>query len=565
MNNEKNLTPPENADEQLTQAAEEAVKKLPAENTASENEKKSKKEKKPFNAKKLKHGTMATVLTAVFLAVLVLLNVVATILFDKYPISIDLTENNVYSISDETKEYLKTLDRDVLITVLATESEFTSYSAYTLQADNMLKDYEKRNSHISVRYVDYLSNPDVMKDYDDELNSYDIIVETNTTGDDGENYKRTKILNVIDLVNFSSDLESNIQSYYGATIDQLVASYGADRVFQQFSSAVESSNAEQAFTSAILAVTDPNPVHITFLTGRDEADTLTYFQTLLEANGYVLDSIDITSEEIPEDTDFIVMAAPEVDYTKDEIKKVSDFLSNDGNLGKNLLYLASLTQGDTPNIDEFLEEYGITVEPAAIMETNSSYYFSSNPYYTAQFIVSDEYTDDMQNTSGTLFVPMARPITQLFTEQDMNGTKALVQSSSTAEAVSSTDTTDVVASGAQTSVVDAYKGKFGTETDEEGNYLDAYSHILAIGSVSFLDDSILKYSSQYLNTEYILSLMSGITGKTADITITPKTITGNLYDINDKQVTILKWIFTAIIPIGVLITGLVIWLKRKNK
>ena len=80
----------ENKEEKVTSSNSEKLKKIVDE------EKKSKKKNKDSElegvvAKKLKHGTMATALTCVFLAVLVLLNVVTTVLFERYPINIDLT------------------------------------------------------------------------------------------------------------------------------------------------------------------------------------------------------------------------------------------------------------------------------------------------------------------------------------------------------------------------------------------------------------------------------------------------------------------------------------------
>ena len=53
---------------------------------------KNKKLSKKTEGKKLKHGLMSTILTIVFVAVVVLVNIVATVLFDRYPITIDLTD-----------------------------------------------------------------------------------------------------------------------------------------------------------------------------------------------------------------------------------------------------------------------------------------------------------------------------------------------------------------------------------------------------------------------------------------------------------------------------------------
>jgi hypothetical protein len=78
-------------------------------------------------------------------------------------------------------------------------------------------------------------------------------------------------------------------------------------------------------------------------------------------------------------------------------------------------------------------------------------------------------------------------------------------------------------------------------------------------------DQYLMYT-QFQNREYLLSVINGMTGKTTTgITIEPKVITGNIFDVNSKSVTTLKIIFIGVIPAITLITGLVIWLRRKNR
>ena len=57
----------------------------------------------------------------------------------------------------------------------------------------------------------------------------------------------------------------------------------------------------------------------------------------------------------------MVLPAPATDIPEDSIKKLEDFLYNGGNLDKNLIYIADTSQRKTPNIDEFLEIWGIEV------------------------------------------------------------------------------------------------------------------------------------------------------------------------------------------------------------
>ena len=530
---------------------------------------KNKKEKKKFNAKKLKHGTMATVLTCVFVAVLVLINVVTTMLFDKYPITIDLTSDKIYSVSDESEEYVKNVSVDVQVTVFADEDTFTNYSAYNKQAVELLKNYCKLNHHITYRFMDIDSNPDVVREYSDSISQFDIVFETNTEVD-GEKVQRTKLVTPVDLVNFSDAYTSEFLSYYqqqGVTEQDLIDNYGALNFVSYMSQYgyIESSNAEQAYTSALMTVTDPNPIYVTFLTGRSEVTELTYFKTLLTANGYNVNSVDITKEDIPDDTSVIVVPAPQTDYLDTEVTKISDFLNNGDNLGKQLIYVASYSQSSTPNLDEFLAEYGIDIGEGVICETYSGDYYNY-PCITTATDLSDSFKQDVVTENPVIASEFCRPVNVLFDEQGMQSTEQYIMSTQNAYTanieVANSDIKigDKLTSGTQCYFAVGSKAKF--LNDSEGTTV--YSNILAFGSEYLLNDNILS-AEQYQNREYFLSVLNGITHKTDGVTITPKTIAGNIFDITELQKSVLKYTFCLGVPVIVLIIGIVVWARRKNK
>lgn len=553
-------------------ADEKAAKTAPKDTEKDKKDKDKKKDKKEkkakdgkkFNAKKLKHGTMATVFTCVFVALLVLVNVVTTMLFDRYPITIDLTSNKIYSVSNDTEDYVKKVNVDVQVTIFADENTYTNYSSYNKQAVELLKNYCKLNHHITYRFVDIDSHPEIVKEYTDTISQFDMIFETKTKVD-GKEISRTRKLGMLDLLTFTDEFEEKL-SQSGYSIDTLAQQAGGDLSFlSYYGSYVESSNAEQAFTSALMTVTDPNPVYVTILTGRSELTQLTYFQTLLTANGYNVNTVDITSEDIPADTDVVVIPAPKTDYLEEDITKVSDFLNNDGNLGKQLLYIASYGQEDTPNLDEFLSEYGLSVGKGVICESDSGKYYNS-PCVTVASTVSDNFTQDVSTENPAILSALCRPVNTLFDEQDMVSTDAYLKSSDSAYTanVDISQTTgqvnigDALVKGQQNYMAVGSKAKF---TDDNKTL---YSNVIAVGSEGMLSDTYLQYS-QYQNSEYFISVINGLTGKTAGITITPKTITGNVFDITQQQKTVLKWTFCLGVPVVVLIVGIVIWARRKNK
>ena len=63
------------------------------------------KTKKPAN-RKLTRGAMSLLLTVLFIAAVVLVNIVLSVITNTHPLYIDVTENASYQLQKETKEYL---------------------------------------------------------------------------------------------------------------------------------------------------------------------------------------------------------------------------------------------------------------------------------------------------------------------------------------------------------------------------------------------------------------------------------------------------------------------------
>lgn len=559
--NKLNGQPEELDREEQTAAGEDSVQE--------EKPGKKPREKKKFNSKKLKHGAMATAFTCVFIAVVVLVNVVATMIFDRYPITFDLTENKMYSVSEDSEKYVKKINTDVYVTILATEEEFRNIqygSDYTRQAAELLTRYSQYNPKIHVKYVDYLSNPEVLNDYTDTqtLEQFDMIFETRPTDSEGNEFKRLSIVKPMDLVNISEEMEQSINSYYQNKETFIEYMGGSYMAFLQcaYYGVLESSNVESAFTSALMTVADDDPVKVTFLVADRKEAELDHFKSLLEANAYVVDEINISTQDIPEDTNIIVVPAPKVDYTSDEITKIDKFLDNDGRLDKHMLYISSVEQAETPNLDEFLEEYGLQVQRRVIGELDAQYYYAGNQYNTVQYIVGESYLDNFEKDNATIYAPFSRVVKTLFDEDGMKRTEAYLSSSPNASAVSIDDSQDVEQSGALYSMAFGSKVRFADEQDEDQE--NHYSHIIAFGTEQFFADEYLS-APQFRNSDLIISLFNGIVNKNPGVIITPKTVGAVTFDINEKQANILKYAYVFIIPAAILVLGLVIYIRRKNK
>ena len=154
------------------------------------------------------------------------------------------------------------------------------------------------------------------------------------------------------------------------------------RAFYTFESATETTpwaySGEKAFVKDILAVTrTESPVCCLttnhgepFATESGKASYSAFVQTLENA-GYEVRFLDLSKEEIPEDCRLVVTLDPQTDFSNDpgdpassEVKKLDAFLE------KTYSFLA-FADADTPylpNLEEYLEEWGIRLNRTADLE-----------------------------------------------------------------------------------------------------------------------------------------------------------------------------------------------------
>ncbi len=508
-----------------------------------------------INKRKLKHGSLATALTVLFIAAVVLINVVATMLFDRFPITLDLTQNSIYSISEETEEYISGITSPVDITVMATEDEYKAISEYAVQCSELLKKYTQYNSNISVSYKNLLSNPDFVANYDHNLEAGDIIIELAN----GE-HNRVKVVSLTDIINVVED--------YSAYVPVYEEQYGSQYTHNMFYSYgyVTSSNAEQAITGAIMAVTDANPITVGVLSyeGADDSSPAG-LTNLLDKNGYVITTVNIRKDDIPEDVDVILIPAPKLDYTTAETAKIESWLLNGGELEKDMIYVASVEQPNTPNLDALLEKYGITVEYKAIHETNDRYY-STYTNYTFQMLSTENYLDDVANKALPIMVPDGRAITLRYGTTDGYYTNEAIVSSTQSAVLKDLYAEDPTWSIETATGKDTYNSlavaRYKALNQE--THISRYTDILVIGSDLMIDSSLMN-AAQYNNGDIMLSVINEMTGKTEGVTIISKVVSGKSFEISSANIKALTITFAVIIPVVVLATGFVIWIRRRHK
>lgn len=482
-----------------------------------------------FRSRRFKHGTLATVMTAGFVALVVLVNVIVGLLVERFPMDIDLTDNKIFELSEESIDYLKGIDNEIEITVLAKEIDFTAQNDYYNQANEIFKKYEKYGKNITLSYVDIYSDPTVAQKYPKETLGYGQIVVS--SGD------RYQLLDAYDLFNTQTSQSSGYTT-------------------------IASSKAEQAMTSAIMFITDENPITVTVLNGFGTTGStdISYLTDLLNSNGYLINEINLMTEDIPENTTIAILAAPVTDITETEADKLSAYLDNDGNLGKILYYFADASQPKLPMLESLLEEWGIAFGDGYLAETDMNNIYMTNTVMMQQYGESETFTEGL-NLSVPIVSYTARPMWALWPNNSNRYTEVLLSTYDSAVNVPADASADWDINTAERS---SYETVISAKRVMTAGSRTLNSYIIAFSSFGMIDSYFLNMSALN-NGEFMVNLSNVLSSKENGIQVVPKTLGTQTLGISQQQAVSLGAVFQYALPIVVLLIGTFVWLRRRNK
>lgn len=476
-----------------------------------------------FASRRFKHGSLATIITIGFIVGIILINVVATLLLERFPLNIDLTADNRFALTQESIDFVKGIDTDVTVTVCADEAALEQ-SPDTKQALEILKNYAKYSSKISVDFVNLTKEPNFAKKHPNEtFANGDIFVESSL---------RTK----------KTSLNSVIEQMQN----------------QQTGEVKVSSKAEQIMTAALMYATDTNPVTVSMLTGLDNVDASGY-KDLLLANNYNVIEQNVLTDEIDPEAAFVILPQPAADLSAATVKKLEDFLDNDGKFDKSLVFIASPTAAVGPVLKTFLAQWGMEVGPETVMETNQEHAID-NYYTTINQVADEDFGKLLKSQQLPIVTAYAKPINVLFESSENRKTRILTKTYDSTiilpvEPAEDFDVSKQEQKSFNTMVM-------GTKSKYEGTTLQA-SNVIVVSSAVMLNTDWLTTPS-IANGDATLSMTSLISPKKDTVKILPVEIKQDKITITQGQIMTNLIVFVVVIPLLVLICGIVVWIRRRH-
>lgn len=538
--------------EDSAQPEEESLEEFLSEDAAEEEapeqdgKAKGKKPKKSkMDSRRFRYGSMATAITAVVAVLVVVLNVVVSLLADRFPINIDLTQNKLFSLSDNSVEIAKSINKDVQVIVFGSEDLYKNPNMGSdyYQVEALYKEFYKAlqqytsysGGKVTVKYEDLNLNPQLATQYNKyEVTSGDILLLC------GDRYQKASFN---DMYEISGD---------GYTQAQTV-----------------SSKVEVALASRIKNVMRDTVQVITAFVGHEEdEDTVSALKSIYEANGYEFKELNLaSSEEIDANTVAGLIVGPTKDFTAEEIERLQKWLDNDGKLDRNLMVFADF-QAECKNLYEFLNvEYGLEVTDNLIMETSLTRTFRYSGYYPYADTADTEFTKDLSG-SGNVLIPLTR---QIITHKENNAENSLynvplITSPESAKLMKIKDATDENASSEddKSFAADAYPIN-GMAAAVKWTYVDneqVKTNVILSGSSQII---LAASQANVKNENVLISALNAMTGVVDDINVSTKSLERDTITFSDSTTLIVGLgVFTVGIPVIILVICLVVFLKRRH-
>ena len=471
-----------------------------------------------FGTRSSKMGSYSFFLTVVVLAILVTVNIALSFLPDSY-VQEDLTANQLYSISSQSKVMLSSLEEDITIYWVVASGEEDEY------VEKLLHNYEDYSSRVTVEKKDPDLNPDFTNNYTDEtIYNNSVIVEC------GDKYR---------YISYQDMYETSSMSYYS-----------------MYSSADEFAG-ESLITSAISYCTTEELPVIHILEGHGETELTESFQEALERDNLETETLSLlNSETVPEEVSCILVNAPSTDISETERDMLLDFMERGGRV---LIISGTAEEEQLPNLKSVMENYGISVLEGVVVEENTDNYVYGNPVLLMPEMNSSDITDPLMEDNYQVVVPVSKALDVSEASEDVTVTSLLESSE---ESFLKDEGYDIETYEQEEGDVQGPLTLAALVTKDLED--DQQMQLVWIASSMMLEEAYNAYSSD-ANEDFILNVLEMMCEKDDSISVRSKSLTNEYLTISTADSSMIKVATMGVIPGIYLITGIVVAVRRRKR
>ena len=459
-------------------------------------------------------GTNSALFAVFVLGALVLVNVISV----RHHARHDFTENQLFSLSQQTREVVSSLDAEVGVIAFLDQQS-------SMQIEDRLREYEMLSPKLTVQVFDPMTNPEKVREHDVTMAGTIIV----TSGD-----REEKVI-------------------------------GGD---------------EEQLTSAILAVTSGEKTAVYFLTGHGEhsiegggAGGLMALKANLENQQYECKTLTLTTEaepQVPADCAVLVIAGPIEPIGQKEMAAIMAYADQKGKL------LVAL-EPTGPDLSELLQAHGIRPLSGTVIDPQRAWYGAAQMPLVTEF-GRHAVTENIAGMA--LALPTTRALEVLESEQPEEPQYPGAPPPPTQKGVPLLETSpnawlETATSGQVSQDPGELSGPLvmAAAVDEGGPQQTPYGmppqdddqdglRMVVLGDSDMMTDEIANIGLK-ANIYFTLNTINWLTENDKLISIPPKDEMPRYMTMSAGQMKLVWAISVAIIPLLVLLSGALVWWRRR--
>lgn len=468
--------------------------------------------------RKMRAGGYATMVAALTIAVAV----AANLMVSNLPASMtkwDMTENGVYTLSEQSEEVAAGLDKEVTIYHIAQKGAEDSILV------KFLDQYSALSPNIKVKTID----PDVYPNF-------------------ASQYTQEQLYNN-SLIVVCGD-NSRYVSYYDIFKTTYTSDYSASTDF----------DGEGALTSAVAYVTSENLPKVYVLSGHGEPGLPDAITHALEQQNLTVESslVLMSQESVPEDADAVIIYAPQSDLSQEDAQKLKDYIAAGGKI-----FLATNDTGEEmPNLQSVTEEFGLSAKPGMVFDGDASY-AATYPMYLLPEMVQHDITSPLIEGGYVVLAPAAHALETAETLPEGVTVTPLLSTSDQGynKADSLTIETLEKEEGDETGTFDIAAAAEKTVSDEENA---EPARLVWFGAAQMLDTQVDAMTAG-ANSDLVVNAAAWLCDKQDSISIHAKSLDMEYLTVPAGARAVLSAVTIVVIPAAFLIAGILVWKRRKSR
>lgn len=460
-------------------------------------------------------GSYSAAATVIVIVIAVVVNMMVSTL-PSTATQLDLTQQSLYSLSEQTKRIAASLDKDVNLYIICNQGNENS----TIQ--RLLDRYTGLSSHIKVQSVDPTLQPTFLDQYELELST---LYENSVLVDGGEKHRLVGYDEI-----FVTDYQMDYSSYNYTT--------------------TTSFDGENALTNAIHYVSsDELPMAYT-LTGHGETELSETVAEMLTQDNIETEDLSLLSmEAVPEDATAVIINAPTSDLSEEEANLLITYLENGGNVA---LITGYMEEDDMPQLRRVAASMGLAAETGLIIEGDRQMHVNRYPHYLLPELESHEVTDALISGRYYVLTPLAQPIVE--TDESSATVTWLLTTS---------DSAYTKAEGLKTQSTeqedDDAVGSFhvGAMAENNGKFFWVTCDML-------LETNVDRTVSG-ANSNLFLNVLNWMGGQEESISIRAKSLDAEGLTVTQSASSLWSIMMIGVIPLCLVGIGIVVWIRRKRR